>query len=141
MSNSSIWPIHRTLLGDTTLGQSEPVSDGNEGVLRIPKSSSITGALSSYCLVSYARHSLWGRILTSTEELSVYLLFYSPSQLGLPSGCYTIFNCTITFSHNKCFNSQLQRYLWLSNLRSMSANWVARSSFGVSNHTRMKQST
>ena len=40
---SSIWPIDRTLSGATTLGQSGPGSDGNEGVLRIPQSSSIAG--------------------------------------------------------------------------------------------------
>ena len=43
MSNSSIWPIDRTLSGATTPGQSGPESDGNEGVLRIPQSSSIIG--------------------------------------------------------------------------------------------------
>ena len=45
MSNGSIWPIDRTLSGITTWGQSWPGSDGNEWVLQIPKSSSITGAL------------------------------------------------------------------------------------------------
>ena len=61
------WPIDRTLLGATTLGQSgpgwlivwvlwrinldsEPGSDGNEGVLHIPQSSSITDASPSDCL-------------------------------------------------------------------------------------------
>ena len=39
---SSIWPIDRTLSGATTPGQSEPGSDGNEGIHRIPQSSSIT---------------------------------------------------------------------------------------------------
>ena len=34
---SSIWPIHRTLLGSTTPGQSEPGRDNNERVLRKPK--------------------------------------------------------------------------------------------------------
>ena len=45
MSNSSIWPINWTLSGATTQGLSEPVSDGNEGVLHIPQSSSISVAL------------------------------------------------------------------------------------------------
>ena len=36
MSNSSIWPIDSSLPGATTLGQSRPGSDGNEGVLCIP---------------------------------------------------------------------------------------------------------
>ena len=40
---SSIWPIDRTLSGATTVGQSEPGSDGNEGVLCILQSSSIIG--------------------------------------------------------------------------------------------------
>ena len=34
---SSIWSIDRTLSDTTTQGQSEPGSDGNEGVLCIPK--------------------------------------------------------------------------------------------------------
>ena len=49
---SSIWPIDQTLLGATTLGQNRPWSDGNEGVLHIPQSSSITEASPSDCLVS-----------------------------------------------------------------------------------------
>ena len=60
MSNSSIWPIHMTLSGVTTLGQRGPGSNVNEGVLCFPQSSSITGASSLDCLVSYARHSLGG---------------------------------------------------------------------------------
>ena len=54
---SSIWPIDRTLLGATTPGQSEPESYGKEGVLCIPQSSSITGALPSDGLVAYPEHS------------------------------------------------------------------------------------
>ena len=34
---SNIWPIDRILSGATTLSQSEPGSDGNEGVLRVLK--------------------------------------------------------------------------------------------------------
>ena len=48
-----IWPIDRTLLGATTTG-----SDGNEGVLRNPQSSSITRPSSSHCLFSYPGHLL-----------------------------------------------------------------------------------
>ena len=40
--------IDRTLLGTTVPGQSEPESDGNKGVLRIPQSSSIPGTSTSY---------------------------------------------------------------------------------------------
>ena len=60
MWNISIWPIDRTLTGTTTLGQSEPESNGNEEVLCIPQSSSITGTSTSDCLVPYRGHS-WGR--------------------------------------------------------------------------------
>ena len=37
MSNSSIWPLHRTLSGGTSPGRSEPGRDGYKGY------SSITG--------------------------------------------------------------------------------------------------
>ena len=49
---SSIWPTDRSLSGATTPGQSEPGSDGNEGVLRTPQSSSIIGTSPSDCLES-----------------------------------------------------------------------------------------
>ena len=45
MSKSSIWPIEKALSCATTPRQGEPGSDGNEGVLRIPKSSSIPALL------------------------------------------------------------------------------------------------
>ena len=50
---SSTSPIDRTLLGATAPAHNEPGSDGNEGVLRIPQSSCITGTSPSDCLVSY----------------------------------------------------------------------------------------
>ena len=46
-------PEIRPLSGATTAGQSGPGSDGNEGVLHIPQSSSTTGTSPSDCLVSY----------------------------------------------------------------------------------------
>ena len=52
MQFSSIWPIDKTLSGAATPGQSEPGSDGNEGVLSVPQSSSI-GTSPLDCLVSY----------------------------------------------------------------------------------------
>ena len=71
---SSIQPIDRTLSGATTPGQSGPGSDGNEGVLCIPQSSSIAGTLPSDCLVSYPGHSLGGEggSYSSAEKRSVY---------------------------------------------------------------------
>ena len=56
MSNSSNWPIDRALLDTTTPGQTEPGSNVNEEVFRIPQSYSITEAFSSDCLVSYLGH-------------------------------------------------------------------------------------
>ena len=81
ISNSSIWPINRTLSGVTTLGQSEPGSNGNEGVLCIPQSCSITGASPSDCLVLYPRHSL-GKSYSSAE----IQLVYSTAKADWPTG-------------------------------------------------------
>ena len=53
---SSIWPIDQTLSGAITPGQSGPESDGNEGVLCIPQSSSMTGI--SPTIVLYLGHLL-----------------------------------------------------------------------------------
>ena len=53
-----MWPIGRTLSGATTSGQRLPGSDGNEGALHIPQSSSITENSLSDCLESYLGHSL-----------------------------------------------------------------------------------
>ena len=47
-----------TISGLATLGHSRSGSKGNEWVLRIPQSSSITGASASYFFVSYLGHSL-----------------------------------------------------------------------------------
>ena len=62
----------RTLSGAITLGQSGIGSNGNEGVLRIPLSSSITGTSPSDCLVSYPGLSLWVGSYPSAEAQPVY---------------------------------------------------------------------
>ena len=61
-----------TLSGATIPGQSEPVSDGNKGILCIPPNTSITGTSLSYCLVSYLGHLLGVGSYTSAEMQSVY---------------------------------------------------------------------
>ena len=66
---SSIWPIDRTLSSTTNPGQSEPGSDGNKEVLHIPQSSSITGASSSDCFVSYPGHLLGKSYLYAEKQL------------------------------------------------------------------------
>ena len=71
MSNSSIWPIEKTLSGATTLGQRGPGRDSNEGVPCVPQSSGIIEVSPSDCFVSYPEHSL-GEFYPSTEMQSVY---------------------------------------------------------------------
>ena len=66
-SNSSIWLIDRTLSGTITPDQSGSGSNGNEGVLHIPQSSSITGAKPSDYFVSYPGYSLERESYISTE--------------------------------------------------------------------------
>ena len=66
---SSIWHIDRTLSATITPGQSGPGSDGNEWVLYIPQSSSITGTLPSDCLGSYTGHSLPMSYLSAEKQI------------------------------------------------------------------------
>ena len=77
------WPLS----GDTTPGKSGPGSDGNEGVLCIPQSSSTAGTSPSDCFVSYPGHSLGGGVLTLCRE--AVGVFYGPSLLGK---CYFVVN-------------------------------------------------
>ena len=89
ISSNSVYSIHfsinmllvlfRALSGATTPGQSGPESDGNEGVLRIPQSSSTAGTSPSDCLVSFPGHSLGGVLPLCRGAVNV---FYSPSWLG-----------------------------------------------------------
>ena len=89
---SSIWPIDRTLSGDTTPSQSGPGSDGNEGVLNIPQSSSITGDSPSDCLVTF-RTLVKGVLPLYREAVHV---FYSPNRLDKGrAGCWFELNLNI----------------------------------------------
>ena len=76
---SSIRPIDRALSGATTLGQSGPGNNGNEGVLHIPQSSSIPGTSLPDCLVSYPGHSL-GEFYSYAEMKLVYSTAPPPPQ-------------------------------------------------------------
>ena len=63
--------MDRILSGATNPGQSGPRGYDNEGVLCIPQSSDISGALPSDCLILYARHLLqWS--YSSAEIQSMY---------------------------------------------------------------------
>ena len=68
MQFSSIQPIDRTLSGATILGQSGP---GNEGVLHIPQTSSITRTSPLDCLV---QDTLGGGVLTPLQKCSWCIL-------------------------------------------------------------------
>ena len=61
-----------TLPGATTPAQSGHGSDGNEGVLCIPQSPSITGTSSSDCLVSYPGHSLGAVLPFSRSTVGLF---------------------------------------------------------------------
>ena len=77
----STWPIDKTLSDTTTPSQSEPGSDSNEGVLRIPQSFSITRTSPSDCLVS-SGHSLDESYLSGKMQ-SVYSTDTATGQASL----------------------------------------------------------
>ena len=54
---SSTGPIDRTLSDASITGPTEHENNDNKEQLRVPQSSSISGASSSDCLVSYPGHS------------------------------------------------------------------------------------
>ena len=74
--------IDRVSSGATISGQSEPGSNGNEGVLHIPQSSSITGTSPSDCLVSYPEYSLGGGSLTPLQRFNRCNLQSGPGSDG-----------------------------------------------------------
>ena len=81
---SSIWPIDRSLSIATTKQPKWPGSNGNEGVLRISQSSSITGTSPSDFLVSYPGHSLVVVVVGFLPLCKGAVgIFYSPIQLGV----------------------------------------------------------
>ena len=79
MWNSSIWAIEKTLSCTITPGQNKTGRNGNEQVLCISQSSSITGTLPSDCLRSYLGHMLGG--LITLQRCSRCILH--PQQTGL----------------------------------------------------------
>ena len=66
MSNSSVSPIDRTRSGATKAGLKGSGSDGNEGVLCIPQSSSITGVSTSDGLIQFTNPSARARYDTKS---------------------------------------------------------------------------
>ena len=96
------------LSGATTPGQSGPGSDGNEGVLHIPQSSSTAGTLPSDCLVSYPGHSLWSG-LTPLQRSSQCILLPQPTGQYRVK-CQTVLFQIIQFSISTHFRRQKQFY-------------------------------
>ena len=82
---------YRTLSGATNSGQSWLGSNGNEGVLHIPLSTSITGTSPSDCLVLYTGYLLWRGILTPLQRCNLCIL--QPQ----PTGLRNYFDVTILF--------------------------------------------
>ena len=93
----SIWRIGRTLSGATTPGQSRPGSDGNDGVLHILQSFTITVDSPSDFLVLYPGHPL-----DKSYSLCNYLHVHRQWYLGLKS-----IHCAFRKSHD--FQVQLNR--------------------------------
>ena len=93
MSNNSIWPIDMTLSGASTPGQSWFGSDGNEGVLLIPKHSSITEASPSDCLPSYPGHLL-GESYPSAE------MQHNLMMMMMMTHVYSLNNVSPTLCHS-----------------------------------------
>ena len=63
----------------TATDQSGPRSDGNEGVLCILRSSSISGTSPLDCLMSYLEHSFVVRGLTPLQRCSRCILQHQPT--------------------------------------------------------------
>ena len=85
----SIQPIDRDLSGNTTPGQSGSRRDGNEEVLRIPQSPSITGTSPSDCLVHTQDTRCGGGAYPSAEKQSVYCT--SPADRA--TECFSMCKC------------------------------------------------
>ena len=105
MQFTSIWTINRTLLGVTTLGLGGPGSNGNEEVLCILQSLSITGTSPSDCLVSYPGHSFgWG--LTPLQRCSQCILQSQPTG--------QIFTWIYTHTHTyNCIYIHVDMYIYI----------------------------
>ena len=85
--------MHRAQSGATTLDQSGPGSNGNEGVRRIPQISSITGTSPSDSLVSYPGHNpTWVYMPLKSNHCALWLAMWRTLD-GLANKCLvSLFN-------------------------------------------------
>ena len=116
---SSIWPIHSTLSGATMPGLSRPGDNGNEGVLHIPQSSSITGTSPSDCLVLYPGHSLggvplqkWSQCILQPKPTWQYIFWVHVSSLCLKYVRMQILRLGRPFQWGKLAQHNLTIYFW-----------------------------
>ena len=94
MSNSSIWPIDRTLSCAATPDQSGPGSNGNEEKFHIPQGCSITGVSPSYFLVTYPGHSLGagaGGCVIPLQKCSRCILPPQLTKLAISRNSFSLF--------------------------------------------------
>ena len=80
----------------TTLGQSEPGSNGNEGILHTPQISSLT---TRYSFVSYQEHPFFCRkVLPLCKEYSQHIL--SPTdRIGMDTEVASVLFHQLTWKH------------------------------------------
>ena len=79
MSNSSIWPIDKTLSAATTPSQSGAWSNGNEGVLSIPQTTAWLEPHHQITKFHIQDSPWWGALALNRNAVYV---FYSSIQLG-----------------------------------------------------------
>ena len=103
-------PYIGPLSGATIPVQSGPGSDGNEGVLRIPQSSSIDGAAPSVCLVSYLGHSLAGGVFYSSSRLGKADTSFYAYKSGL---CVCVCVCVVGLPYISFWTEKLNAYFCL----------------------------
>ena len=111
MSNSSIWPIDRTLSGANTPGVSGTGSNGNGRVLCIPQSSIITGTSHSDCLVSYT-----GRGLTPLQRSRRWILYPQLTGLSAMLCCF--------FKHHSDYHDRMLFVLKCTEISSLSLKFL-----------------
>ena len=89
-----------------TPGQSGPESDGNEGLVDIPKSSSITGTSPSDCLVSYPGQSFVGVLIPLQRSSQCILLLHPTVQAVIRKDSASLFKFPF-LSHIQVFSCEI----------------------------------
>ena len=117
-SNSSIWPVHDTLIGTITQDQGGP---GNQGINHILRGF-MTGQSPSNGLVTYPEHLGGGRVLPLSRE--AVDVFYSPSRLAWIAAVKTP---TASLLRGKTNSNEATCWLWArfrNILEQFSGDWA-----------------